>query len=273
MAFFNLIHMSDLHFGYRANRVQDDTDLPDIEAPKRHKFHSHDKSAIDAICLQVGTIVGSLPTGDALDGVIVTGDLGTMGFTIDLMPARNFLEKELLAHIDPAKQPKLPKVFIMPGNHDRYERKGLAGNVDFEHVFDNHGWPKPVPSASSTAPRHISLRRSCWQDVFTKIENGREVHLGIVAYDFSPLHPSPGAILGRLKRWVDWGGWCMQLNRRWMSWSWQQISCAKTIQRKAVFMSFGLFTGHPWIEVRWILATKSMGSSLLSMRQSQTTCK
>jgi 3',5'-cyclic AMP phosphodiesterase CpdA len=95
---FNLVHISDLHFGYRPEARVSGPEIAPVPSNRRSFFNTHDHKATQGVMREVGLYARRLQrSDDTLDGIIITGDLATIGFRIDLARALEFVRDDLLS--------------------------------------------------------------------------------------------------------------------------------------------------------------------------------
>jgi 3',5'-cyclic AMP phosphodiesterase CpdA len=178
MALFNLLHISDLHFGKDSNKISvfDSRVLNDWRRivggswSNVGRQHTH----CSTLAQEVARTVRS--ESYRLDAVIISGDIATTGMYQDLLVGLQFLT----AHPDPIKRhlttlgegtifnPDGPEIWLVPGNHDRFQNGfGKPGSLNFETVFFNY-WDKSDPVRG--------------QILFDEESDN---HLGVVFADFS----------------------------------------------------------------------------------------
>jgi UDP-2,3-diacylglucosamine pyrophosphatase LpxH len=114
-----------------------------------------------------------------LDAIVVTGDLATTGFKVDLEKGLDFLEGSSVNSISSTTARKL----LLPGNHDRYRYTGngflyAAGDTLFDATFKTY-WSGPVQA-------------------YEPLRNGDGLSIIIIAADFS-LQSNRDATLPFLK--------------------------------------------------------------------------
>src|SRR6266480_922263 len=127
MATFRLLHISDLHFSARPNAVNPLTSLGGVRPADlglwrhfpRHIILFGPSSYSSPLATHLALYIDSIQ--DAVDAIIVTGDLATTGSEVDLSTAKAFFFAD--TRIPPVARVKLnlriPVIFL-PGNHDRF---------------------------------------------------------------------------------------------------------------------------------------------------------
>ena len=148
MAFFHLLHLSDFHLAVRPHVVAwpdrfDARNDPDEEI--RLLFSSSHN-------LNVARVVASrcYLFSEPLDALLITGDLATTGDDHDLDVAWRLVEAPgqspsapwLTAEEQPTLAAREKPIFLMPGNHDRFD--GVvkrAGGTSFFGYFSPKYWP------------------------------------------------------------------------------------------------------------------------------------
>lgn len=145
MASVRILHASDLHIAY----------VPKFTSPVDRVTPGNIRDAVSyrmlassyhpAILQRFADFVHEQASKDLLDGVLLTGDIATTGSTKDLKRAFDFIN----APSDPrhlslsvSKEPTLHGIaplWLLPGNHDRYNtsyRYGyVPGGDEFDRVF------------------------------------------------------------------------------------------------------------------------------------------
>lgn len=134
MALFRLLHISDLHISTREGEVSWFDD-PGLRQPFLLSTHDGDVLAALAEFAHVNR------DDPGLDAVLVSGDLASRGDAANLQKARDFLCAPATSgsHRTQDGQPTLgagpPRIWIVPGNHDRFGPKLLPGGRDFDTIF------------------------------------------------------------------------------------------------------------------------------------------
>jgi len=123
---------------------------------------SYNPGALDCLCNFVDE------ESERLDAIIITGDLATTGFDMDLEKGRIFLEGT--GFFDQTISGAAPPKMLLPGNHDRYiyTARGFLfapGGTRFDTILGNH-WSGPV-------------------QVFEPLRDGKDLSVVIIAADFS----------------------------------------------------------------------------------------
>lgn len=195
MPHFRLLHLSDLHLAEEANHLNRADKIREIfngalsdvslRAPgiiakqiaKPTTHSSHAKHMLADFCVRAS---------EAIDAILITGDLATTGRDVDLAEAKQYVESPVAsAFLDRDGRPTLAaagrRIFLMPGNHDRYRGivpKPNSGN--FENYF---------PNSFPTARRVHSLTRK---------KSGSPIRFGVVLGDFSLRKASDATNLRRV---------------------------------------------------------------------------
>jgi predicted phosphodiesterase len=160
MAVFNIIHLTDLHFASvpdRANIFSDASiraKLSGLLQGDSFVPSTHDPQIAEGVAAWLYRQRAALEqAGDALDALILSGDLATTGLRDDLDPAFDYVdtaptnnyyrdarggEQRVGAHLATIADPSKP-CFIVPGNHDRFKNNGCrSGGKLFDTVFDKY---------------------------------------------------------------------------------------------------------------------------------------
>jgi predicted phosphodiesterase len=151
VALFRFLHVSDLHLGATAEQLGL---LPFAKSGFALKGYtglasvsSHREDILEGLAILADA------EGPNLDGIIITGDLATTGDQPDVQRAHDFIHgahSPGVAYQTPAGEPTLNNpsnvnVYLIPGNHDRYDgRLMLPGGVEFDKLFGAGGtgeWP------------------------------------------------------------------------------------------------------------------------------------
>ena len=151
MALFRFLHVSDLHIGATAAQLgllpfaksgfalQGYTGLASVS--------SHREDILEGLALLAHR------EGSQLDGVIITGDLATTGGQADVQAAHDFVHTppssavpyKTLSGRPTLHNPENVNVYLIPGNHDRYDGAAmLPGGKEFDKLFGAGGtkeWP------------------------------------------------------------------------------------------------------------------------------------
>jgi 3',5'-cyclic AMP phosphodiesterase CpdA len=142
---FRLLHVSDLHVGVRPRVVgfPDWRSLPQLPGGQRGYLapSSSDPSLVDAAACWL------YRDDNGFDAILVTGDLGTTGQPADLALAHDYLFAPAVpggywsVTGKPSFQASGAPVYVLPGNHDRFEGwyLGPAGK-QFDLAFGKSGW-------------------------------------------------------------------------------------------------------------------------------------
>ena len=147
-----LLHVSDLHFSYRLNRPNLvnllETDAADIVniignafKDRLPEFANHNPMLADALAEFVYL------QSDAIDAILITGDLASTGRSSDLSVAYNYIDASCTRKWQTQTQEASLKagnlpIYLLPGNHDRYQHVlGGVGNTEFETIFSSY-WPR-----------------------------------------------------------------------------------------------------------------------------------
>ncbi|MHC2585405.1 metallophosphoesterase family protein [Bradyrhizobium diazoefficiens] len=155
MVKFNIVHLTDLHFGGMPKR-------PNILSKARHKLPSvwngtwllpptHDPKIASSLASWLYQKAAALAaTGDQLDAIVLSGDLATTGMQTDLEAALRYIDTapastyfrspargQHAADDDLATIAGLAAHYlVVPGNHDRFENNNCdAGGTHFDSVF------------------------------------------------------------------------------------------------------------------------------------------
>ena len=202
MTCFRLIHISDLHFATRPYILNSSfiyrSDLPGdprVKASYELLQSSHDEDVVRRLRRFLSARVRSSAVEDHFDLVVVSGDLAATGLRSHLQVARGFIEGtaslpiEAQHHVAHCGVPSR-KIFLMPGNHDRFKpahpiTKRIAealepGGVEFDVVFGDF-WPS---SADTVAKCKIG---DCERKVVARCLPGKP-GLCVVAADFCLRH-------------------------------------------------------------------------------------
>lgn len=151
MPLFRLLHISDLHIGETPQQLGF---LPFVKAgfalssyTGMASVSSHDENILEGLALLAWN------ERNNLDAIVITGDLATTGVRADLEAADRFLYEPHSSsdpHLAVGDYPTLNNpaplnIYLIPGNHDRYEGKfhTPAGTV-FDDIFGPGGrgvWP------------------------------------------------------------------------------------------------------------------------------------
>lgn len=147
-AVFKLVHLSDLHFAVKPNRLPSPVQTGGLRAlfeaaVSGHRGNwfrpaSHATRAARAVARYMETTV--IPV-EAPDAVIVSGDLAATGSDEDLRSAHGYLLAPTVGSwVNRDQEPRLSigdaRLVVMPGNHDRYHQGTLFPGAEiFEEVF------------------------------------------------------------------------------------------------------------------------------------------
>jgi hypothetical protein len=164
MATFNIVHLSDFHFGEVSDRKKAWRPL----SQKNKKIPAtHDSTLAELVARWVYFRAEQLESsGDRLDAMILTGDLATTGLKEDLNVALNYIDSNptRLWYRSPTadEPPTLPLrhratlkgladlCLLVPGNHDRFKNNDCdAGGIEFDTVFDAF-WAKNLNGVIAT---------------------------------------------------------------------------------------------------------------------------
>ena len=145
---FKLVHLSDLHFAVKPNRLPSPIQTGGLSALFKaavsghrgnwFKPASHSTRAARAVARYLSTTV--IPS-ESPDLLVISGDLAATGDAGDLASARDFIRGDSSGFWSSTDdEPRLPvdriKLQVMPGNHDRYHKGTLLPGSDaFEQVF------------------------------------------------------------------------------------------------------------------------------------------
>jgi hypothetical protein len=155
MPLFNFLHVSDLHIGAYPGRIGffDLWQTAGLKKTARAAFTlSPDQSKVAKVSSYDAAILDGLAElaweyRDEIDGVIITGDIATIGRKKDLQAASGFvydLPGTLIPHRTVVGRPTLgghSRVLLIPGNHDRFRRPFCyPGGRKFDRFF-GHSWP------------------------------------------------------------------------------------------------------------------------------------
>lgn len=180
--YFRLAHLSDLHLATRANR----RGIHHIVGP-RSGFQAlrqlifcpghesltgtyHDRAA-RALLERLRT--GFRDSGEPYDGIVVTGDLATVGTSDDLAVARRFVDGGSPFNGSSAVH---EWIAVVPGNHDRFRPPfNLPGSEEFEGARAFGPCWRRAESCGSTEHEKIQ--------VFT-LQKG-DASLSLIAADFT----------------------------------------------------------------------------------------
>lgn len=175
MADFRLLHISDLHLSRQPNRHNIQTSSQSKAGFLRTLFKHPGSSFYPATFdqdLAESVARFAYNRRNAIDTILITGDIATTGLKEDLKPAFRYVDDPAvgtwLAKGDfPTLQGANRKICLIPGNHDRYEsNSGNAGGTNFDAIFSKY-WPSTSPVQST---------------VFAK---SGDTHLGIITVDFT----------------------------------------------------------------------------------------
>lgn len=157
-AVFRLAHISDLHFssvpgrkGYMGPGLTKSI-LGFFEASSKLRNPFLPMTYHPLVAAGLADELLNLSETDALDAIVLTGDLATTGETVDLKTARDYIDGDLLCVMELQTRMTVPAIgqlacplFVMPGNHDRYLSPACFPiSRDFEHaeIFGSH-WHLP----------------------------------------------------------------------------------------------------------------------------------
>lgn len=186
MAVFNLVHLTDLHFGHLPNQTniaQSNLFRRKLGRATRRLLApaTHDLVISERVAAWVFDTSARLEhEDDTLDALVLSGDLATTGQQddldaalqyIDAPPAKDFYrapapgEEDDSAHL--ATVAELANLcFLIPGNHDRYKNNsGNAGGTRFDAVFNKywsnntHGVIASIIEKPATASSFDQLER------------------------------------------------------------------------------------------------------------------
>lgn len=146
---FSICHISDLHFGTRPNQFGIFDNLQNLfTASDWSFFASHDSTKAEIFSQWL------YRNQRQLDAVLITGDLATTGSQSDLKNAHAFVDNNAanrwlgtngnptlrIAQDNQARA--VPEIFLIPGNHDRYQDDRLRspGCINFDNIFKQY-WP------------------------------------------------------------------------------------------------------------------------------------
>ena len=102
------------------------------------------------------------PCRDVLDAVLLTGDMSTDGNRSDMIYAAQQIKRlvEKLAVPNQSVEAALDRVFLVPGNHDRYlGHWKRAGGTEFDRWFGRY-WPPDKRRATTACPRYGACEAS-----------------------------------------------------------------------------------------------------------------
>jgi 3',5'-cyclic AMP phosphodiesterase CpdA len=142
----NLLHLSDLHLAIEAGRNPLGPDAPRIETLSRalglnnRVFGTYNKDIARAAA------DFTFKYHKQFDAIIITGDIATTGVVEDLRVAETFVDGPAIRGVSAHENmptiaaSELP-IFLIPGNHDRYDTVyGGPGGKKFDQVFKKY-WP------------------------------------------------------------------------------------------------------------------------------------
>ncbi len=169
MASVRILHASDLHIAKQENL----TSPADRFTPgtlKSALFHRMLASSHDPAILQrLASFVYKQSATGLLDAVILTGDIATTGATKDLEKAFEFIHAPADPRVPTQSASQKGKatlagaskpVWLLPGNHDRYQRsiRGgyVPGGVEFDRVFQSD-WQGPVQRFPSISKAGLTV--------------------------------------------------------------------------------------------------------------------
>ena len=155
MGSFRLLHVSDLHFYAQAAQAdpvhvllaKPDLAFNQLVGAVAKLFGWHHPQLADA----VAEYVFSHSTSDYFDAIVLTGDLATTGRPDDLHAAHEFVSEPMYGSWrNRRNQSALSSagvpVFLLPGNHDRYQSVlGAPGGANSANVFRRYWRQGPLP--------------------------------------------------------------------------------------------------------------------------------
>jgi 3',5'-cyclic AMP phosphodiesterase CpdA len=140
---YSILHVSDLHFGIQPNVTHVYDSRHERDGARRGLLHqsSHDPDLVEF----VASTAYKLRRKNALDLVVITGDLATSGSDDDLSAAYTFVDREtnlgwINAEGDPSLDGQHQKLLLLPGNHDRYHGgiASMPGGRRFDAIFERY---------------------------------------------------------------------------------------------------------------------------------------
>jgi len=198
MAMFTLLHVSDLHFATEANRRISFPSFPKVEP-----FNTHDATiaaALELFCAQLALQMSK--KGIGIDQVIITGDIANTGKVDNLRLAKRNLDRivELLRSAltnGPTDRhgSLTDRIFLVPGNHDRYITDSRLAVVSFsedprfEEIFSPY-WP----------PKDCGQRRLRARTVTKSTKTGT-ASIELIGIDFSLKRPGDATLSALPTHW------------------------------------------------------------------------
>jgi predicted MPP superfamily phosphohydrolase len=160
MAVFNIVHLTDLHFGQVSDR-KSFTRQWVYQGPPTHNLQRAEHLAA-WLYEKTDELEAA---GDRLDALVLSGDLATTGIPDDLRTAFKYIDGPAtnLYYRDPEPQEAhkgrqhfatisglARRCILIPGNHDRYKSNyGEPAGAEFNNVFDKY-WNKHIEGVVGT---------------------------------------------------------------------------------------------------------------------------